>query len=269
MKRLFVLGAALAACLALGTASAVAAPGSVVCSDDSFSGTAKNVIVPSEHGCDLLGATVTHDVIVEDHSGVFSDGSRIGHDMVLQQEAEFEAMGGTTIGHDLMSGSGSSVHLEQTAIGGDLRAFQPSNVQTGGIGPDTPGGPVRVEHDFVIQGSPADNDFVFDGLGQLTVGRDLTITNRSVTLGFTIGGDRIGRDLVVTYDSALEGFFGPSYLVVRDNSVGRDLIFEHNTAASGGGLVVTQNAVARDALCANNDPPPSGGNVVGRTNTCG
>jgi hypothetical protein len=128
---------------------------------------------------------------------------------------------------------------------------------------------VRVERDLVIQGTPPDNDFVFDGLFRLTVDRNLQITGRSVTLGFTVGGDTVGRDLVVTNDSALSGFFGPSFLVVSENSVGRDLIFTGNTAVPGGGLVVSHNVVRRDAICAENDPAPTDGNVVGRTNTCG
>ncbi len=134
------------------------------------------------------------------------------------------------------------------------------------VGPDTPGGPVRVGRDLVIQGTPPDNDFVFDGLFRLTVGRNLQITDRSVTFRFTIGGDTVGRDIIVKNDTALTNpFFGASSLNVTDNSVGRDLIFTGNTALDGGSLVVSHNIVGRDAICANNDPPPADGNVVGRT----
>jgi hypothetical protein len=90
-----------------------------------------------------------------------------------------------------------------------------------------------------------------------------------VTLGFTIGGDTVGRDLVVTDNSALSGFFGPSSLVVRENSIGRDLIFTGNTAVPGGELVVSHNVVGRDAICAGNDPTPIDGNAAARNNTCG
>jgi hypothetical protein len=142
-------------------------------------------------------------------------------------------------------------------------------VQTGQVGPDTPGGPVLVKGDLVIQGTPPDNDFVFDGLFQLTVGRDFTISDRSVTLGIGISGNTVGRDLALKNDSALSGFFGPSSLNVVATSIGRDLIFTGNTAVLGGALVVSQNVVGRDAICANNDPAPTDGNVVGRSNTCG
>jgi serine/threonine protein kinase len=64
-----VLGAAVGASLTVGLAAAEAGPGNVICSDEAFTDTAKNVIVPSEHGCDLLGATVTHNVILENDSG--------------------------------------------------------------------------------------------------------------------------------------------------------------------------------------------------------
>ena len=121
----------------------------------------------------------------------------------------------------------------------------------------------------MIQGTPPDNDFVFDGLFLLTVDRDLTIVDRTVSLGFTIGGETVGRDLRAADDSAVSGFFGPSSLNVTDNSVGRDLIFTGNTAVPSGSLIVSHDTVGRDAICAANDPTPTDGNVVGRTTTCG
>jgi hypothetical protein len=273
MKRLILLVVAVcAASLVAGLPNAAAVPATVTCTD-AFSGTAFNVIVPADNFCVLSGATITHDLIIgtdagaEAGLGASEPGLMVGHDVTLQHDSEVD-FGATVIGHNLITTTNDGLHLERTTIDNDLVAFQPATVQTGQVGPDTPGGPVRVEHDLVIQGTPPPGS-EFDGLFRLTVDRDLTITDRSVTLGFTVGGDTIGRDLVVTDDSALSGFFGPSFLVVRQNSVGRDLIFTGNTAVPGGGLIVFQNVVGRDAICAANDPAPTDGNVVGRTNTCG
>jgi len=274
MKRLVLLAvAACAASLVVGLSNAGAGPATVVCTD-AFSGTAFNVVVPDDNFCVLSGATITHDLLIGADAGagagVFSGepGLTVGHEVTMQHDSEV-FFGATVIGHDLIGTTNDGFHLERTTIRGDLLAFQPATVQTGGVDPDSPGGPVHVRGDLVIQGTPPDKPFVFDGLFLLTVDRDFTITDRSVTLGFTIGGDTVGRDLVVTNDTALSGFFGPSSLVVRQNSVGRDLIFTGNTAVSGGGLIVSQNVVGRDAICAGNDPAPTDGNVVGRTNTCG
>jgi hypothetical protein len=275
MKRLMLL--AVVACVAslVGLSNAGAGPASVVCTD-SFSGTAFNVVVPDDNFCVLSGATITHDLLIGVDAGAGAgveageSGLTVGHDVTMQHDSEVD-FGATVIGHDLIGTTNDAFHLERDSILGDLLAFQPATVQTGGIGPETPGGPVHIVGDLLIQGTPPDNDFVFDGLGGglLTVGRDLRITDRSVTLGFTVGGDTIGRDLVVSNDTALSGFFGPSSLVVTQNSVGRDLIFTDNTAVPGGGLTVSQNVVGRDAICVGNDPAPTDGNVVGRTNTCG
>jgi hypothetical protein len=273
VKRLLIL--ILAACatlLVVGLPNAAAVPTNVVCTD-AFSGTAFNVTVPDDNFCVLSGATITHDLIIGTDAGAGAGleasepGLTVGHDVTLQHDSEVD-FGATVIGHDLITTTSDSLFLERTTIDNDLVAFQPGTVQTGQVGPDTPGGAVRVEHDLVIQGTPP-SEFVFDGLFRLNVGRDLQITGRSVTLGFTVGGDTVGRDLIVTNDSALAGFFGPSFLVVTQNSVGRDLIFTGNTAVPGGGLIVSQNVVGRDAICAANDPLPTDGNVAGRTNTCG
>jgi len=273
MKRLVLLAVASCAALFIGLPSAGAVPTTVVCTD-AFSGTALNVIVPDDNFCVLNGATITHDLIIGVDAGAGAGveaselGLTVGHDVTMQQDSEVD-FGATVIGHDLVGDTNDSFHLERTTIRGDLLAFQPGTVQTGGIGPETPGGPVHVKGNLVIRGTPPGNEFVFDGLTQLTVDGDFTITERSVTLGFTIAGDTIGRDLVVSDDAALFGFFGPSSIVVRQNSVGRDLIFTDNSAASGGALIVSQNVVGRDAICSDDDPAPTDGNVVGRTNSCG
>jgi hypothetical protein len=273
MKRLVLLAVAACAAVFVGLPSAAAGSTTVVCTD-VFSGTAFNVVVPDDNFCVLNGATITHDLLIGARAGagagvfVGEAGVTVGHDVTLQQESEV-FFGATVIGHDLIATTNDGLFLERTTIRDDLLAFQPGTVQTGGVDPESPGGPVHVDRNLVIHGTPPDNDFVFDGLFQLTVDRDFTITDRSVTLGFTVRGDTIGRDLIVTNDTALLGFFGPSSLVVTQNSVGRDLIFTGNTAVPGGALRVSHNVVNRDAICAANDPAPIDGNVVGRTNTCG
>jgi hypothetical protein len=269
MTRLSLLVAALCgAALAIGTTGGGAGTATVTCIE-AFSGTAYDVVVPDDNFCDLTGATIAHDVIIGADAGAGSDnGLSVGHDVTLQHDAEVD-FGGAVIGHDLVATTNGSLHLERTTIRGDLIAFQPATVQTGQLGPDTPGGPVHVEHDLMIQGTPPDNDFVFDGLFRLSVDRDLQVSGRSVPLGFTVGGDTIGRDLVITNDAALSGFFGPSSLNIVGNTVGRDLIFTGNTAAAGGSLVVSHNVVGRDAICAADNPTPTDGNTVTRANTCG
>jgi hypothetical protein len=281
-KTALALAVACAAALLVGLQPATAAPGSVTCTD-AFSGSARDLTVPSDNFCDLSGATITHDVIVQPFAGVFAEGLTIGHDVVLQGAGDLD-LGGATIVHDVRTGSGASLHLERTAIGHDFVASEPQTFQTGMIAPDSPGGPVRIGHDLEITGSPAGFEFVFDGICNLMVGHDLRITDRSVTLGVALGdhcaqfgrpANTIGHDLIVTDNSALSGFFGPSSIEVGNNVVGHDLIFTGNSAVPGGHLDVSDNIVRHDAVCAGNDPAPSpddpgdGPNIVGHQNTCG
>ena len=138
---------------------------------------------------------------------------------------------------------------------------------------------MNVGHDFTIEGSP-DFPFVFDGICDLHVTNDLSITDRTVNLGIGLGAqcagngspaNTIGRDLVVTGNSAVSGVFGPSAIRVGANQVGRDLVFSGNTAVAGGFLEVSGNTVVRDATCAANNPAVTvnGPNTAGRANTCG
>jgi hypothetical protein len=285
----------------------------------AFTGTAHDLIVPEGGFCVVTGATITHDVIQRDFAGAEISKTSIGHDVVFQNFAgadisqttvghdivaggtesgagitdssighDFVGRGDesgadilrTTIGHDMqLLGLGGGTHLESVTIGHDLFASKPQTVQTGHNAPDTPGGPVKVGHDFVIDGSPG-FPFVFDGLCNLSVGRDLRITDRTVNLGIGVGShcvangqsaDSIGRDLIVTGNHAVSGFFGPSSINVSDNHVGRDLVFSNNTAVPGGGLEVSGNVVGRDATCAANSPAVTvnGPNVAARSNSCG
>jgi hypothetical protein len=283
-KRMQPLGAVVAAfvaCLLVPLAGSAAAPPDVVCPQDTefFTGVAHNLIVAEDSFCFVLDATITNDLIVSDFGGVVVLRSTIGHDMVASEGGGLEAGLGTTIGRDVaVRGPRGGVHLEQTTIGRDLIASRPETIQTGRNGPDTPGGPVHVGRDVVIDGSP-DFAFVFDGMCNLHVARDLRITNRSVTLGIGVGEtcaqngrppNTIGRDLIMTGNHALDGFFGPSSLRVGDNDVGRDLVFRDNTAVPGGELVVSGNDVTRDATCSRNSPAVTmtAPNIAGRTNTC-
>lgn len=280
-KRTLALVALATAILLVGIQSAAAGGGNVTCTD-AFAGTATNVIVAHDNGCDLSGATVTHDVIVEHDAGLVAYGLTVGHDIRLAQGDYLELGGTTVVGRDVNVGTGGEIHLEQTTIGGSLNALAPTTVQTGSNGPDTAGGPVRIARDLTINGSP-DEDFVFDGICSLTVGHDARIVDRTVNFGIGFGDNcagrepnTIGHDLVFTHDSAASGFFGPSVIEVGGNTVGHDLVFTHNTAVVPGGyLEVSDNQVAGNAICEANSPavgspePSDGPNIVAGKNTCG
>jgi hypothetical protein len=160
-------------------------------------------------------------------------------------------------------------------------ADQPNTVQTGAISP-TDKGHVQVGHDLIVTGSPGPPDttaFVFDGMCDLTVGHDLSVTNRWVTLGIGLGdicirnGEppvTVGHDLVFSGNDALNGYFGPSTLEVGNVTVGNALIVTGNSAT--GYLEVADNVVAGNATCLNNSPAASlpesvdGPNHIGGTN---
>ena len=280
-KRILGLAALATGVLLVGIQSAAAGSGNVTCTD-AFAGTATNVIVPHDNGCDLSGATVTHDVIVERDAGLVAYGLTVGHDIRLAQ-GDYLELGGTTVGQDVNLGTGGEIHLERTTIGGSLDALAPTTVQTGGNGPDTPGGPVRIGRDLTIKGTP-DEDFVFDGMCSLSVGHDVRIVDRAVSLGIGFGDEcsrngqkpnTVGHDLILTHDSAESGFFGPSVIEVGNTTVGHDLVFTHNTAVPGGYLEVSDNQVGGNAICEANSPavgspePQDGPNIVAGKNTCG
>ena len=153
-------------------------------------------------------STVGHDIVAagdESGAGVFD--TAVGHDMLALGEDSGFDIAGVTVVHDVrLLGLADGMHAERLTIGHDFFASKPQTVQTGQIGPDTPGGPVNVGHDFAIDGSP-DLPFVFDGICYVNVAHDFSITNRSVTLGFGIGNicarnglpaNTVGRDMVIT-----------------------------------------------------------------------
>ena len=133
MKRLMIL--ILAACTALlvvGLSNAAAAPTTVTCTD-AFSGTAFNVVVPDDNFCVLIGATITHDLLIGVDAGAGAgveageSGLTVGHDVTMQHDSEVD-FGATVIGHDLIGTTNDSFHLERDTIRGDLLAFQPATV---------------------------------------------------------------------------------------------------------------------------------------------
>lgn len=301
MKRLMVLGAALAACLTVPFPGSAAAPGLTTCPQDTqaFTGSAVTLIVPADGYCAITNATITQDLILQDRAGADLENVTIGRDMIggdgagsgmsdttigrnlsLHGSDGGADMGGVKIGHDFLLADDAGAHMERTTIGHDLVASSPSTVQSGKIAPDSPAGPVTVGHDVLLNGSPPDNPFVFDGFCDLHVGHDMRVTDRSVTLGFGIAsggctflhlpGNTIGHDLVVTGNTAIASRFGSS-LRIGDNTVGHDLVFSGNTGNDPGTLVVTNNNVGHDLLCSNNSQSivvftP---NVAGHMNTCG
>jgi hypothetical protein len=322
MKRanlLATVSAAAVASLVVPFAGSAAGPPDAVCQGGTFTGTARDLIVPAGTDCEVTGATITQNLILQDNAGAGITRTSVGNDVVFHEFAGADIVQ-TTIGHDVVAagtdsgaditdsriahdvvalgeesgadvlrstigydmrllGLGGGTHLESVTIGHDLVALKPQSIQTGHNAPDMPGGPVEVGHDVVIDGSP-DFPFVFDGICNLTVGRDLSVTNRGVTLGIGIGShcaengqsaNTIGRDLILTGNQALSGVFGPSSIDVVGNHVGRDLVLESNTAIAGGALDVSTNVVGRDAACVANNPAVtvSGPNLAGRSNTCG
>jgi len=283
MSKILVLAAVCSSALFFPFAGSAAGAPSVTCPQDTqaFSGAAYDLIVPADGFCEVTNATVAHDIVVQDDAGLQATQVAVGHDIAAGADTDV-VLSQVTVGHDVSGGSDTDYHLELTSITHDLVAFQPLTVQTGRNRASSPGGPVKVGHNVTISGSPDGEDFVFDGFCNLTVGHDMQVTDRWVTLGMNVGDSCAGRgvpavsvahDLVLTGDSALDGFFGPSAIEVGGDQVGNDLVFTGNSAVTGGYLEVADNTVLGDAVCASNDPAPShdagdGPNTVGHSDSC-
>lgn len=298
---LAIAAAALAALLTAAGGSSAPNPPNVTCSQvtQSFSGTAHDLIVPADGYCAIDNAAITDDLIVQRNAGGDVTDSTIQHDALYADEAGGDITGSTighnvsyssdgggsifdsTIGFDLTAGSDSELHLAASQVGHNLVATRPGTVQTGANSP-TEFGHVQVGNDFVINGSPGRPDptaFVFDGICDLSVGHDLGITNRWVTLGIGLGDNcasngggpvSVGHDLVFSGNDALSGFFGPSALELGGVTVGHDLTVTRNSATAW--VEVADNTIGHDATCRNNNPPASlaesfdGPNSIGGTN---
>jgi hypothetical protein len=248
VRHLVLIAVACAATLFFAQ-SAAASPPDVVCSGAfpvSFSGTARNLIVPAGlQYCGVDGATIEHDVVV---------------------------------------GEGAFVSVSNTTIGHDLTASKPGGVITGLTGDG--GGPVSIGHDAVINGPFSDefgNHSCCPDINDLTVGHDLRITNILVDFEIFVSRDNVGHDLVVSGNTTgICCGFGP--IAVGDNKVSHDLVVTNNTAPGGdfGWITVFENEVGHDATCAGNSPPESkntpaeigwfgrlvGPNIVGHTDSC-
>lgn len=296
-------GAAVALLGATTGSSAPAPPPNVTCSQvtQTFSGTAHDLTVPAEGYCNIENATITDNLIVQHDAGGDVTNSTIQHDAVYADGAGGDIRGSTigrnvsygsdsggaifqsTIGYDLSAGTDSGLFIAASQVGHDVTAFQPQSVQTGDISP-TDRGNVRVGHDFVVKGSPGRPDsgaFVFDGICDLSVGNDLTLTNRWVTLGIGLGDNcrsgvgpvTVDHDLTFSGNDAINGFFGSSSLEVGNVTVGHTLTVTGNSAT--GFVEVADNIVAGDATCRNNTPPASLGesrdgpnSIAGTNNGC-
>src|SRR5262249_38268497 len=81
--------AAVAACLLVPLAGTAAGPPDAVCPQDTFTftGTARDLIVPAGGGCDVTGATITRDLIVQDDAGAGVTGTSVGRDVVFGNDA--------------------------------------------------------------------------------------------------------------------------------------------------------------------------------------
>ena len=225
--------------------SAAAGPPDVRCSG-TFSGTAHDLTVPSNvPNCLLMGATITHDVIVQENGFLLAEGTTIGHDLIAYKPSTVN----TGIANDVEG---------PVEVGHDIVISGPLTDQFG-------------------------NHSCCPGIADTTIGRDLRISDLLVDFEMGIHNDDVGRDLVVTGNSTgICCGFGP--IDVGNNSVGRDLVVSGNTTAGGdfGWISVYENNVARDATCANNSPPESkkspgqldflgrsvGPNTVGRNDSC-
>jgi hypothetical protein len=135
------------------------APKTTTC-NGTFSGTGKDVVVPSGATCVLVhGTAVTHDLTVTPGGTLIDPAATVGHDLVAHSPAGISIDGGS-IGHDLrierLSGSaGVQSRICDTTVGHDL-VVQGGLASAGpfGIGGDgCPDGGNTVGHDLVVAGN--------------------------------------------------------------------------------------------------------------------
>lgn len=244
LKHLLFVVAVAAACLVIAQ-SATAGPSSVQCRG-TFSGTAKDLVVTGANVfCNLVGATITHDVFVGENA--------------------FLSAADTTIGHDLVGSKPGGIITGYTEDGG---------------GPVKVGHDVLISGALTDQYG---NHSCCPDLNDLTVGHDLRITDLLTDWELFVHGNKVGHDLVVSGNSTgLCCGFGP--VDVGDNSVGHDLEVTNDTTTGGdyGWISAYENTVGHDATCADNSPTESknspgqldflgrsvGANVVSSADTC-
>jgi hypothetical protein len=245
LKRFLMPAVVAAAFLLVALQQAAAGSGAVQCSG-TFSGTAKDLVVTGANvGCNLVGATITHDVVVGENAFLIAANTTIGHDLVASKP------GGIITGFTEDGGG-------PVKVGHDVLISGPLTDQYG-------------------------NHSCCPDLNDLTVGHDLRITNLLADFEIGVQNDNVGHDLVVSGNSTgLCCGFGPIF--IGDNSVGHDLVVSDNTTTSGdfGWISAYENTVGHDATCANNSPPASknsagqidflgrtvGPNLVGHNDSC-
>jgi hypothetical protein len=292
-RQVLVVLACCGAFLAAGLqGTAAGSDGTVVCDQNTqaFSGQTTNLIVPVGGYCAIDHATITQNLVVQNGAGADLTNSSVGYDETLGNDSG-TTLGNSTVGHDVHVGFNGFFGSGLATIGHDLIATHAGSIQIGSTGPPPDGfsGLTTVGHDMVVNGSPGPPDpgnFIFDGICNLSVGNDLVMENRWVTLGFTIGDAghppcfddqpvTVGHNLVVTNNTTLVGFFGPSSVEVGDIQVGNNATFSGNTAALGGNLEFNDNTIGGNATCVRNSPsisgnlPEDGPNIVrGVNNGC-
>ena len=100
------------------------APKTTTC-NGTFSGTGKDVVVPSGATCVLMhGTAITHDLTVSPGGTLIDSAVTVGHDLVAHSPAGISIDGGS-VGHDLriegLSGSaGAQNRICNTTVGHDL-----------------------------------------------------------------------------------------------------------------------------------------------------
>ena len=232
--------AAFVACLLVPLAGSAAGPPDVTCAG-TFSGTAHDLTVPAGGDCLVTGATITHDLIVLDGAGAESwdrASATTSSSTTSQGRSSRRRPSGTTSSPEARipartsstrrsgttssdAGAESGADILRTTIGHDVQLLGPrrrrspgerddrprphrveaATIQTGHNAPDTPGGPVKIGRDLVIEGDPG-FPFVFDGLCFLDVARDLRITDRTVNLGIGVGSNCAGQRPAGQHDRA-------------------------------------------------------------------
>jgi hypothetical protein len=225
-KNVTVLALSCAALLLVGLQSAAAAtPGTVVCSG-KFSGTAENLVVPAGPNCRLQGATITHDVIVQENGSLNAESTTIGHDLIATKPSVVvtgianDVPGPVSVGHDVIVTGGLTdqfgnhsccIDFNSTSVGHDLRLTDLLvDFEIGaGLGPDPTLEGNSIGHDLVVSGNTTG---ICCGFGPILV-----------------GGNSVGHNVVVTDNTTTGGYFG--FISVFENQVGHNAICRRDAPA--------------------------------------
>ncbi|MBV9099875.1 MAG: hypothetical protein JOZ46_09900 [Candidatus Dormibacteraeota bacterium] len=193
-----------------------------------ITGTVDNVIVPENNFCVLEGATVRHDVLVEDNAGLGAENSSVGHDVIADEPWEIETgnNGPFTVGHDFV------------VTGSDL-----SNGDQG----------------YDICDTTVGHNLVFKHTGvqyEIEIGDVSPPANQEFCEGSPSPPTKVGHDLIL--EDNLTG-----RIDVGNNTVGHNLLVKDNTATSANGetlfpgIDVSDNTIHNEAVCDDNTPAPA------------